>query len=1762
MGKDYLVEGAQLMCVNGSQMCFLNVSDGHGYMSGGRKKANCLDCKKDIHISNFGECKKNMESHICKGYMELVDKWENTNISINRPEMLNGAEAITMDSVLICKRGGIIIPVTSGQGYSQKVDFQAFEKRFQKISQWIRGRNPDFQICREDPINMNTGNYIYEKEDLYIAGIDYLFFKIFYNAIENDRGGALGKGWHHNYEINMQISTNSNQIVVRMWDGKEILFHMIGKNNYIANLGDRICLKKEANEYVCHFTNGVRWFFDFEGKLTSIKDRNNNVKSFQYTEEGLLSEVIGDNGGKFFYKYNSEGNLICVSDNTGREVNLIYRYGKMIKFIDSLGYAYTYDYNEIGKLNKIISPQGIVFIQNQYDSVGRVIKQILADGSSVELAYDDYNNCTFLKEENNNVISYESDERCRNIRTIYQDGEEIYGYNTSNQRTFYIDKLGNKTQYIYDYKGNLVEIKNALGYSSHMEYDREGRLIQLKMADGSRKKIYYDENGNVIKKIDELGHEMIINYQSMGMPKEIIFPDQSKTVFEYDERGNAIKITDPLGGENVYNYNLLNKATSLIDANGFETKYYYDCAGKVIEIENALGEKCKLKYDENGRIMEMHNYNGGVEKLEYNEIGKLSIYADSLGNKIEFKYNKMGKISKRINPNGSEEKYFYDDFGRLSKIENTYGADICYKYDAVGNCINILGPESETVEMEYDALNRCVKIVKNNNRIVTYKYNNSGLVEEISDNEGKAFFYEYNALGKIIATEKRTGERMEYRYNEIGKIEEIKNAYGKGMILKYFPGGLLKSVLHSDGKKMIFRYDKNGNIIEKHDLYGKLLYYKYDCLNRLIQIEVSNGTEINYTYLDSALEVDIKEKSSINLRYLYNNLGKLRRVIDGEGNVTEYEYDIMGNLLSISQSVDDAEIRNKDICENNKQKKTILIEYERDLLGRIISRTDSFGNKEKFELNRSGKITKKINSEGNSTEYVYYDDGKIAEITYSDGKCVKYEYDCNGRLIKFVDWNGENKIKRDREGRILYVEDYRGKRVAYTYNEKGQRTSIIYPDGKEVKYEYGKNFKLMQLCFDEEQILYNYDENGRLIKKRYSNGIETEYKYGWNNKISELKHFDGEGTIEQYFFRYNESGYRVEIEKKGKYLGNVGGKYQYIYDISGRLVEVVKDYKSIRKYQYDIRGNRIGKIEEGILTSYKYNTLNQLIEIESEHQHCQYKYDKRGNLIEIIENETILYRFNFNMLNQLTEIYDKKGKKCSYTYNALGFRVSSWERNDEINSSEKEKNFYFDIERDSNNLLRIEGDGDSNYIWDDGIVGISSGMKSKIFLRDNLESPIYLTEKNGRITEKYTYDEFGNTKKSEKQLFGFTGYIFEDIPGMYFAQSREYNSDLGRFMSVDYYKGNIYAPVTLNEYVYCMNNPIMLVDRNGLIASDSDFHMSDIWDYAQEKIDEFTYSIHEKYMSFNDGFREKSFNANCQFNDYMRSINNGMNETLQGFERYMDEGVAEIENAFNKGLENISNAFNSGVGTIKEEANKIYESAISEINSTLEAGKENVPILVEKCKQFLNANLYGEEEIITSSMKNEGDFWYRSSMLSTTIPDSEYTGKYIVKTTVIKDGEFLASGYSLNLPSIDWGNGFSIGIPMSVGFSIGNNGLEISSSVGTDIGFFKEIERCSMSIGGEKILQFDRSQGIGIADVLFGCGSRFPFAGNENIEVFLFNEIVADNMKIHNEIGGHVKTGFAYLTVSVLAAGLAVLSGNPDGALELIRQAIEKVCGG
>ena len=92
--------------------------------------------------------------------MKLSDKWESMSPSLMSAEKVNGADAIDMQSVLICKKGGLIMPVTSGQGYQKGVDLKKFAKKFQKTIPWTLGKSFICHILGRDPVNLNTGNYI------------------------------------------------------------------------------------------------------------------------------------------------------------------------------------------------------------------------------------------------------------------------------------------------------------------------------------------------------------------------------------------------------------------------------------------------------------------------------------------------------------------------------------------------------------------------------------------------------------------------------------------------------------------------------------------------------------------------------------------------------------------------------------------------------------------------------------------------------------------------------------------------------------------------------------------------------------------------------------------------------------------------------------------------------------------------------------------------------------------------------------------------------------------------------------------------------------------------------------------------------------------------------------------------------------------------------------------------------------------------------------------------------------------------------------------------------------------------------------------------------------------------------------------------------------------------------------------------------------------------------------------------------------------
>ena len=63
-------------------------------------------------------------------------------------------------------------------------------------------------------------------------------------------------------------------------------------------------------------------------------------------------------------------------------MRLYYKYRVMYRFVNSLGYAYDYGYNENLRMESVTTPRGVTGVFNRYDSVNRVVRQTTPDGGS------------------------------------------------------------------------------------------------------------------------------------------------------------------------------------------------------------------------------------------------------------------------------------------------------------------------------------------------------------------------------------------------------------------------------------------------------------------------------------------------------------------------------------------------------------------------------------------------------------------------------------------------------------------------------------------------------------------------------------------------------------------------------------------------------------------------------------------------------------------------------------------------------------------------------------------------------------------------------------------------------------------------------------------------------------------------------------------------------------------------------------------------------------------------------------------------------------------------------------------------------------------------------------------------------------------------------------------------------------------------------------------------------------------------------------
>ena len=1330
-------------------------------------------------------------------------------------------------------------------------DYSAFKKAFEEVqARWnkvtenaataveklmanIKGAETICHAFSKDPVNLSTGNFIYDRTDLEVGGREPFVFRRFYNAI-NGREGVLGRDWNHNYEVHLEF-TDGEAVLLRE-DGKEERFFW-EKDRYLSLFASEGTLEKAEDGYTYRTREQKVYRFDREGMCLETETLLGGRVTFTYETEApfRLVKAEKDTGEFFAFSYGADGMLERVEDHVGRCLSYQYQGGLLKEVTLPDGNTFRYGYTPQGKLEQVENQRGIVTVENFFDEEHRTTLQKFPDGTRMSYVYDAEKKAVELTERNGSRVIYVHDDKYRDVKHIHSNGEERFAYNQNNQKTLYVDRLGNKTQYAYDPAGNLVRVIDALGNKTEIRYGEKNQPTGIRINGKDKLCGEYDAQGRLVKTRDALGNEVEITYTASGWPQTIQQADKSRISLSYDAKGNITAIEDALGNVTRYAYDALNRMVESTDGKGNVTKYAYDVIGNVTCVENAEGNCQSYEYNASGKVTKVTDFDGASIQREYNVLNRPSKIIDKEGRETLLTYDSMWNLARVTASDGARTTYLYNEENLLSRIKYADGAVVRYTYDANGNRIGEEDENGAKTTFVYDALGRVVEVNGEEGLHYAYRYDREGNLIEAEDALGNTVSMEYDGNGNLVKETNALGESRHYTYTPLGDVESITDEAGRTTCYQYQKGGLLEKIQYSDGTEEAFTYDANGNL-ETHTLAtGFVLRYGYDSMDRITEITGSEGEKKSYTYDALGNVTSMTDGEGNTTRYAYTLSGQLAKVTDALGNETQYRYDACDRLIEICQYGEKADQEFLEAEERNRRgRRCQVTRYHRDIRGQITEVTDAMGQKETYTYDKKGQLLGKLDKEGYLTKYAYTKQGDLSGIQYADGREVKLSYNPLRQLTEIQDWLGSTKITPDALGRAEKVQYPDGREVSYTYGKAGERRSLTYPDGKTVFYGYDEQFRLSELKEGDSIITYGYDPVGRLCEKQFPNGTKTTYRYDRKDQVTELVHRDKEGILDRYTYLYDLLGNKTGITKERRGLEQESGSYTYGYDALGRLSEIQKDGKVQTQYGYDAFGNRIWKEESRERTSYQYNDLNQMVSERQGKIRKEYGYDKRGNLTSILENGTWKKQYVYGAINRLEEAVDAAGKQARYQYNGLGHRVGKQEGvlpkeklekldpqrriGMEIGNS-RQITYALDLTRQYHNLLeRTEESKSQRYFWDGNVAAYEENGERNYYLQDELGSPLRIEDSAGTLLESYGYGAFGEDlyqNQGKIQPFGYTGYQRDEVSGTYYAQAREYLAESGRFAGQDIMTGTVKYPETFNLYKYSFNQPLKYIDPSG-----------------------------------------------------------------------------------------------------------------------------------------------------------------------------------------------------------------------------------------------------------------------------------------------------------------------------------------------------------
>ncbi|MCK5356108.1 MAG: RHS repeat protein, partial [Methyloprofundus sp.] len=789
----------------------------------------------------------------------------------------------------------------------------------------------------------------------------------------------FGNKWQFNYASYLVVDPG-NSVTVFLPDGRRDVYSQDTNGLYVKPIRSSTSLTAlSANRFELGFADGSRYIYDIPANTSSIQpylvaisDAHGKSLQFSYNTNNQLISVTDAQGGITRITY-VDGLITKVDDPFSRSATFTYDADRnLVKIVDMGGIETTMAYDADTYISGIDYGQGLwdIYIEPAVQSVSNDSTVYVAPGGSMwsnyrititsptgakqEYYYDGYHRKGWYVSPKD-YVEYESSSK-NNYQTALKTS---YGFTFINQLGVLASKTtpeGQLLTYNYDSQGNRSSITDAEGNSIAMTYNGNNYITKITQPSGTATDLTYAANGQDLLSI------------SNGL---------GDVAMEYNATHDITKITDRNNNATNIVYNADGQVTTITDASNVATQNIYNAQQQVIQVKRAGQVVASYTYDTEGRIKTATGADGLTLSYGYDNLNRISsiTYPDGKTANYQWSAIRPALLDKSIARSDQDQQFQYDEEQRLTVEVNAEGGMYRYEYDANGNLRYFVDANSHITTFNYDKDNRLTGKIYADGKGVQYSYDTIGRLSSKSNARGITSTYSYDVNDNLIAIQySDTTPAVSYSYDAYDRMTE-----------------------HTDGLgTSTYSYDANSNLTQVDGPWANdAINYSYDPLGRRISITPTLGNSVSYSYDALGRKTSVASAAKV---YGFTYVNAVSPVLSGlnypNGASSEFLQDNLLRATRIKNTDGVGNIINQfDYTYNNQDMRGAETVTNGDALGEL---TDSEVQYQYNPLNQLRASTSP------SKDYLYDADGNLMQGYTLNGFIFTARYDAENRMIQLV----------------------------------------------------------------------------------------------------------------------------------------------------------------------------------------------------------------------------------------------------------------------------------------------------------------------------------------------------------------------------------------------------------------------------------------------------------------------------------------------------------------------------------------------------------------------------------------------------------------------------------------------------------------------------------------------------------------------------------------------------------------------------------------